>query len=452
MPCETHVDRLVAHIDSMLSPEEDREVAAHLATCEACRVADEQYRAVRDRILESSRREPTPALEEGVMSAIESGQPATWEAGGVRTRSTDARPPHRAWRFALGGVGFALLVIALAAGIMGQPSQAWSIEQSIQASRPFQALHLRGTIGGSTRCELWARSSATAAGRARLLIRSDNGWLIWTEGNTTHYYDPGARVVRVDDAQTAGFNPSPGPKLFELARAAGVNVIDTHWRFPNRRSVVAEWSFVTANGPVSARAEFDLDTKLLIALRQWENLDRRGAPGFETDDISYLPDLSDAVFAVDLPTGVPTVVNDVEVKESLLGLLALDDAGISTPGVSLEEAARRITTDVWRAIIARDMERLKRLCPVARGATEAVFSAMILGPKDAPDSVVELVDVAPGVLRGHSRLGPLTVVTTRIRQRDGGLYEEKFIVQHRLSGADPSCVVYAPYGARYRVD
>ena len=46
--------------------------------------------------------------------------------------------------------------------------------------------------------------------------------MVWTEGNTTHYYDPNTRVVHVDDAQTAGFNPWPGPRLFELARVAGV--------------------------------------------------------------------------------------------------------------------------------------------------------------------------------------------------------------------------------------
>jgi hypothetical protein len=215
---------------------------------------------------------------------------------------------------------------------------------------------------------------------------------------------------------------------------------------------VTEWSFVTANGPTSARAEFDLETKLLISLRQWDNMDRRGVPGVETDDITYLSDLPDDAFSVDVPPGVTSRPKDVGVKESLLGLLALEDAGIQTPGVSLEEAARRIATDLWHAIIDRDIDGLRRLCPVARGASDAVLSAMVFGTKDDPEGVLELVDVEPGVLRGHSRLGPLTVVTTRVRQRDGALYEEKFIVQHRLTGPVPSCVICAPYGTRYRLE
>ena len=70
------------------------------------------------------------------------------------------------------------------------------------------------------------------------------------------------------------------------------------------RGAAASWSSGACSrtrGPTSARAEFDIDTKLLVSLRQWDNMDRRGVPGFETDDITYLPDLPDEAFRVDLP-------------------------------------------------------------------------------------------------------------------------------------------------------
>lgn len=453
MSCEWPVDHLVAHVESALSPEEDRAVLAHVETCGSCRAAVSEYRNLGDRIRASARSAPTPALETRVMSVITSDE---------ETRPRPTNPPlawlrealfrARARRLGFGIAGFAVLVVAVATVFFGQPSQAWSIEQSIEATRPFQAVHLRATCGGNTRCELWARSAASPSGRARLLIRSESGWIVWTERNTTHYYDPNTRVVHVDAAQTAGFNPWPGPKLFELARMAGVRVVDTGWRFPIRRSVVTEWSLVTANGPISARAEFDLDTKLLVGLRQWDNMDRRGVPGLETDDITYLSDLPDAAFSVDLPPGVTSRPKDVEVKESLLGLLALEDAGIQTPDGSVEEAGQRIATNLWHAILARDLDGLRRLSPVTRGASDAVLAAMVFGAENDPEGVVELVDVGLGAIKGHSPLGPLTVVTTRVRQRDGALYEEKFIVQHRLTGAVPSCVIAAPYGTRYRLE
>jgi hypothetical protein len=39
-----------------------------------------------------------------------------------------------------------------------------------------------------------------------------------------------------------------------------------------------------------------------------------------------------------------------------------------------------------------------------------------------------------------------------VRRRDGGLYEERIIVQHRPGGPEPSCVIYMPYGQPYRLE
>jgi hypothetical protein len=71
---------------------------------------------------------------------------------------------------------------------------------------------------------------------------------------------------------------------------------------------------------------------------------------------------------------------------------------------------------------------------------------------DDPDAVVGVESVEPGSVRGYSRLGPVSVVTSRVRHRDGGLYEAKMIVQHRPGGDVPSCVVYASYGHPYRLE
>ncbi len=451
MSCDTSHDQLIGHLESALPPADDRLVVAHLEACERCRATAGAYRRLHDRLVVAAHSSPASALEDGVMAAIASTTLRTEPSAGPLAWLPGAILSPRVRRLGLGTAGFAVLVLVLAAVFLWEPSQAWSIEQSIEATRAFHALRLRGTMGGQVRGQLWARSPDSPSGRARLLVRLENGVLVWTEGNATHYYDPGSRVVLTDDAQTAGFNPWPGPRLFELARAAGVRQVDTRWRFPASRTVVTEWSFMGANGPTSARAEFDLDTKLLVGIRQWDNMDLRGAPGFETDDISYLADLPDSAFAVDLPRGVAFRPRDVEVKDSLLGLLSLDDAGIPAEGASLEEAASRIVAEMLRALIARDVAALRRLCPVMRGVSDALLSAMVLGA-DAPDGIVEVVSVDPGVPRGHSRLGPLTVVASRVRHRSGGLYEEKFIVQHRLAGAAPSCVIAAPYGAPYRLE
>jgi len=460
MSCETRTEDLIAVLESTAPPATTAAVLAHIDGCETCRAEMDGHRALRARLVASAAMSAAASaaasarhsLEDRVMAQVSPGPPAVSPTVGLDMWLSRLFLGARSWRLGLGTAGLAVLLAVVAAALLRAPSHAWSIEQSIEAARPFLALHLRGTFGGNARCELWARTASDdRARRQRVLIRIAHGPTIWTEGNATHYHEPDSGVVYTDDAQTAGFNPWPGPRLLEMARAAGVRMVETRWRFPGRRSVVTEWSLFTTRGPTSARAEFDVESKLLVSLRQWDNMDRRGAPGFQADDITYLQDLPDEAFAVDLPAGVQYQPKPVEVAESVLGLLSLEDTGIPTPDVPPDEAGRLIVAEMWQKLMARDVEGFKQLCPVTRGWSDEFLQAM-LGGADDPDAVVEVVSVGPAVRRGHSRLGPLSVVTSHVRHRDGGLYEEKTIVQHRLTEPTPSCVIYSSYGQPYRLE
>jgi hypothetical protein len=216
--------------------------------------------------------------------------------------------------------------------------------------------------------------------------------------------------------------------------------------------VVVEFSLVGAAGPSSWLAEFDATTKLLLGWRQWANLERRGDPAFEARTITYSRELPDEVFAVDLPLDASHRLKDVTVADEMIGMLAMPDTGMDAPGLTVEAAAERIVGELWHAVLQRDLARFRRLCPVATLSSDELLKVMV-GMVEGPSGVVELVKVGPAVRRGHSKLGPLTVVSSVARHRDGGLYQGKVIVQHRLTGATPSCVVYAGYGlSSYRLE
>jgi hypothetical protein len=451
MSCDDHKDRLVEILESDQAPDAAETAVSHLRVCPSCRAEFDEIRALRSRLAAAGRAAPRPSLEGPVMARIPpkpEAAPAPEASGG---RSFRLFPAARGWRLGLGTAGLVALTLIIVAFFVGEPSHAWSIEQSIEATRPFRALHLRGILGGNARCELWARTSADHAGADRLLIRIAGGPIVWVEGNATYYFDPGSQVVYTDDAQTAGFNPWPGPKLFEVAKAVGVRMVDTSWVFPAGRRVVTEWSLLTTRGPTSARAEFDVETKLLTSLSQWDNVDRQGPPAFEAYDIRYFDDLPDETFKVELPAGVRYQPKALEVAESVLGLLAMPDGGMPTPDVAIDEAGRLVVSEMWKALVARDLGSFRRLCPIARGWSDELLWVM-LGRAEDPDAVVEVVEVGRAVVRGHSRLGPLSVVSSRVRHRDGKLYEEKTIVQHRLTGGTPSCVIYSNYGTPYPLD
>lgn len=452
MSCDKYREDLIGVLESTVGPASAEAVRRHIDACPACRADVAQSRRLQARLAASAAAAAQPSFEDAVMRRVRAARPAESRVERLQRRLSRLTLGARAWRLGLGTVGLTALVIATVAVFLREPSQAWSIDQSIEAVRPFRALHLRGRSGDGASFELWARSSADRARSERLLIRIAGGPTVWTEGNATYYFDPDRRVALTEDAVTAGFSPWPGPRLFELARAVGVRTVQTSWRFPNRHTVVTEWSQLTAEGPRSVRATFDLDSKLLVGLRQWDNMDRHGTPGFESDDIEYLADLPDEAFLVDLPDHVVFQRKPIEVRESLIGLLALDDAGIGTTDLPPEEAGRQIVTAMWQAMLARDVEQFKQLCPVARGWSREMLALLILTREDDPDAVVGVESVSPGAVRGHSRLGPVSVVTSRVRHRDGGLYEAKTIVQHRPGGSVPSCVIYSSYGHPYRLE
>jgi hypothetical protein len=452
MCCEDLSDRLTAHLEASPAEKvEDLSLLEHLAGCESCRGRLAGFQVVRDRLAAAARALPEPSLEAPVMAAIRmAGGPGR----GAAARSAGWRrvvAGGATWRWRLATAACGGLVLALILLWPFQGTQAWSIEQSIAATRPLRALRLSGTLGGSAECQLWARSSSDGARSNRLLIRINDGPTIWTDGNATYTLEPRSRVVQVDDAQTANFNPWPGARLFELVKRVGVRTVDTRWHFPARRGVVVEWSLMSAKGPTSAVAEFDVESKLLVAFQQWDNMDRHGPAGFEARDIAYFDDLPDSAFAVELPDGVTYHTRDVEVAQPAVGLLSLADAGVETSGLEPGEAGRRTVKALWDAILARDFSGLRKMCPLMRTWTDQALSATLGNDTDA-DAVVEVLEIRPGVTRGHSSLGPLSVVASRVRHRDGGIYEEKMIVQHRPSGPAPSCVVYSIYGQPYRIE
>jgi hypothetical protein len=425
----------------------DEGVRRHVEKCAECRAELEAFQAVRARLVASSRAAGQPALEERVMRRVAAAVP-------VAERRARGLPRRLYWapvrRAVLGTAGAAIAALVIALAFLREPTPAWSIEQSIEALSPYRALHMRGTIGGAP-FELWARTSPDHVHAERLLIRIPGQTTIWIDGNATHYYVPRERIVYTDDARTAGFNPWPGSRHMELAQAAGVRVVEYRRRFPIGRSVVVEWSMLSDRGPTSARAEFDVDSKLLRALTQWDNLDRSGAPGFETHDIEFARDLPERAFSPEVPADARYQPRPLQVSEAVLGVLALPDAGLPAPGLSLGEAGRLVVTRMLEAVIANDLAEFRRLCPVARAWDDPLLTA-ILGDSLDPQAATEVVEVEPGIERGHSALGPVSVVRTRTRHRDGHLYEQKFIVQHRLDGAVPSCVVYASHGDAYRLE
>lgn len=451
MDCNRIREQMVAVLEGCAEEDGRREVETHLQQCLECRAESRSIEELRGRLVALSSTAPGADLEERVMNRIavmrRERTPAPIKQ--VLIGFWPSLAGHRGLRLAMAGLVMIAMVVT-ASVLLSPPTPTWAIEQSIEVMRAFRGVYVLGVMNGNRNLEMWVRSGSDPAQMRDLFARIEDVTL-WVKGNRTYYHQRGSDFVHVDDAQTAGFYPWPGAGLLEMVRAAGFREVSRGLDpVSGHRRIAIETSLTTATGLQSSILEFDATTKMLVTIRQWSNLDRSGPPSFEASKIVFFEDLGDDVFTVDLPRGLEERSKEVSVPEELLALLAGPRYGVSAEGLSENEAARRIVEEVWKAVGDADWERFRTLVPVASGWTDEVLSAFVLGA-DGSNALDEVIEIGSASRRGQSRLGPLVVVPTRVRHRDGKVYEEKFIVQFRGPSDAPSCVIYAPYGVPYRL-
>lgn len=348
----------------------------------------------------------------------------------------------RAVRLAAAGI-LALVLVGIFTIQFHQP--AWALAEAIEALKQYRACSMTILTGGAV-FECWARAEPSGELSDEIVMKGSNGAIVWVKDNQTFYYDPRAARVEVDDAKTAGFSPWLGPELFRMIS----RVDDAQTTFgtdpaTGRERAVMTGSMTTAIGPISWAVEFDLDSKLPVAYSQWDNPRRSGAPSCTILKITYHERLPDSYFAVEVPAGVAHVPRPILLPEANLALLCDPLDGLHTEGLTRAEAARRILEQVYAASMAGDLPQIRRLCPLTGAWSDALMRAIIV-PEEEGKRLAAVEHIGEICREGTTRLGPYVVVPTRLRTRDGKLWEEKQIVQFRLIDGRESCVVYGPYG------
>jgi hypothetical protein len=329
-------------------------------------------------------------------------------------------------------------------------STAWALEETIEALRNFNAIHMIGAFNdeGSSEqgCEIWMKANKSQTRSEDIVIKINSGVIHWVEDGSTYVYVPQENKVYYEDAITAGMAQWPGPILFEtLANAQDCKIIRGRDPATSRERATLLCSLFSVVGPQSWMIEFDVKTKLPVAISTWNNLDRRGKPFFKAWKITYYEDIPDSVFQVAFPEGTQLVEKPLIIPESSLGLLSNPQSGISTEGLSREEACRMILRQMYEAIVAEDLDELKRLCPACATWGDDLLEYVVLGKPDE-ERVAEIVEIRPICKEGHTKLGPVVVVPWILKSRNGAMREDKQIIQFREIKGQPSCVIHGPYG------
>lgn len=380
------------------------------------------------------------ALEKSKKTNTENLQPNFWR---VTTKS-------KIIKFATAAV--IILAVVLSMNILDKlATPAWAIEQTIEVLRDFRAVHLIGTFPGGT-AEIWMRANEAGTKSRDVVVRGSHGAITWVKDGSTYHYEPSQNTVYFENAITVGLSQWLGPELLEmLSKADGAEVMQGKDPSTGRERVTLLCSLLDNNGPQTWIIDFDVDTKLPISFKHWCNLDMSGPPAFYASKITYYKELADSLFEVNI-SGKPTYVEKpLIIPDENIGVLSNPNHGISTEGLTQQQACEQILRATYNAIIEGDLDKFKKLAPLSENWGDEFLRAIILRA-DKEDRLVEIVKIGQILKTGHSKLGQIVAIPVVLKRKNGIKVEEKMIIQFRQIGGKPTCVVHGPYGISREIE
>jgi len=344
-----------------------------------------------------------------------------------------------------------VLAAVVALALIHSTPSAWAMEQTIEALKKYRGLHITGYVtkdGKAIPLDVWARADMTGNLVETGLLKTE-GATIWTKDNRTYSYDQSDNTVYVEPGITTfgGLNPWPGPKsLTMLTRMKNYNAFEGDDPATGRKRVVVTCSIENTSGPqsfgpVSLLLEFDVRTKLLVSSKSWQNSTQEGVPNCCCEKILYFEDLPAAVFDYQPPTGASFTNMPLTVPEASLSSLSDPMCGISAQAMSREQACQKILGQFWSARITNDLARIRQLWPLTAG-----WPDKLLRDVGDQDEITQMLKIGGIERTGQSKLGPLALVPSWVRSRDGSVLEVWLIVQFREIDQTASCVIYGDHG------
>lgn len=369
-----------------------------------------------------------------------------------------ARSSHATWRIIMTSkmsklAAAAVIVVAVLSVTVfdGLTKPAWAWEDAIEALKDFQAVHVVGAFPGGT-AEVWMRANTSKTQSTDVVVRGSHGAITWTNDGSTCHYEPSQNTVYYEHALTIGMAQWLGPELLEmLSSAENAQVVRGKDPATGRDRVMLMCSLIDVHGAQSWTIEFDGVSKLPVAMKQWQNLDRSGPPAFDAFKITYYEDLPDSVFDVRIPGQPAYVQKPLTIPEENIGLLSDPSDGMAAEGMTRQEAAGHIVRAMYQGVIDGDLATLKRLAPACRNwGDEFLRSVVVKSGRD--DRIVEVLGIGPISETGHSKLGPIVALPVSVIRQDGVKAQQKMIVQFRQLGDVSSCVVHGPYGLPQEIE
>jgi len=223
----------------------------------------------------------------------------------------------------------AVIIILVAFGITfldKSVTPAWAIEQSIEAMDQYKAVLIEGSQSERTwrengSLELKPYRSWAVANEDQTMVEKyrtevDGFLILTTNGQKTWRYDPNTNTVHVENRPYVASECWCGSQFLEQLKDFRDSGIFTKWEETygkdpatgrQRVFLTIAWLEERFNGPRSLWLEFDMESKLLVSLKQWENANWEGPATIVGEKVTYYENLPDNLFELEIPEGATVI-------------------------------------------------------------------------------------------------------------------------------------------------
>ena len=249
----------------------------------------------------------------------------------LATRPREKEEPLQIWRIIMKTkitklATAALIILAVAVSITifnHSASSAWAIEQSIEVLSTYKAILVEGSEctfekdgGLQQRCFKWwgvANEDQTMVKKVRMEV--DGVAIITTNGQKTWRYDPQTNTV-IKNRPYGTPECWLGSQFLEQLKDFRDSGVINRWEITygkdpatgkQRAFLKIAWLEERYNGPRSLWIEVDMESKLLVSAKQWENANWEGPARMVAEKITYHENLPDDLFDFEIPQGAKVI-------------------------------------------------------------------------------------------------------------------------------------------------
>ncbi|MGB2862069.1 MAG: hypothetical protein WBC05_01980 [Sedimentisphaerales bacterium] len=220
----------------------------------------------------------------------------------------------------------AVLIIACLIGVFiinETSSVAWAIEQSIEALSKYNAVLIEGSesfLDEDGKLQMRTGKTWWVADEDQTKVKKerndiDGVTILIANGQETWRYDPQTNTV-IKNRPYGMPEGWIGSRMLEQLQAFHELGIITQWDITydndpvtskQRAFLTVAWLDKRYNGPRSMWIEFDVESKLVVSLKQWENANWEGSPSAVSEKITYYESLPDSLFEFEIPEGATVI-------------------------------------------------------------------------------------------------------------------------------------------------